>query len=98
MNAQLLFYSQEARAYSLVALLTTLSFWAFVVARRETGARGLVLWALASAAALLTHYFAAFVVIPEALLLLLWRRPLRPVLLAQRRWWPRWAPRWCRWR
>ena len=81
-NAQLLFYSQEARAYSLVALLTTLSFWAFVVARRETGARGLVLWALASAAALLTHYFAAFVVIPEALLLLLWRRPLRPVLLA----------------
>jgi hypothetical protein len=81
-NAQLYFYSQEARAYSLLALLTTLSFWAFVVARRETGTRGLVLWALASAAALLTHYFAAFVVIPEALLLLLWRRPRGPVVLA----------------
>ncbi|HET8821871.1 MAG TPA: glycosyltransferase family 39 protein [Thermoleophilaceae bacterium] len=81
-NAQLLFYSQEARAYSLLALLTTLSFWAFVVARREEGTRGLWLWALASATALLTHYFAAFVVIPEALLLLLWRRPVRPVLLA----------------
>jgi hypothetical protein len=81
-NAQLLFYSQEARAYSLLALLTTLSFCAFAVARREKGTRGLWLWALASAAALLTHYFAAFVVIPEALLLLLWRRPVRPVLLA----------------
>ena len=84
-NAQLVFYSQEARAYSLLALLTTLSFWAFLVARRDAGGRGLVLWALASAAALLTHYFAAFVVIPEALLLLLWRRPraaVAPAVLA----------------
>lgn len=81
-NAQLIFYSQEARAYSLLALLCTLSFWAFLVARRETRTRGLVLWALASAAALLTHYFAAFVVVPEALLLLLWRRPVGPVARA----------------
>jgi mannosyltransferase len=81
-NPQLIFYSQEARAYSLLALLTTLSFWAFLVARRDAGNRGLVLWALASAAALLAHYFAAFVVIPEALLLLLWRRPRVPAALA----------------
>jgi mannosyltransferase len=81
-NPQLIFYSQEARAYSLLALLATLSFWAFLVARRDTGNRGLALWALASAAALLTHYFAAFVVIPEALLLLLWRRPRLPAAAA----------------
>jgi 4-amino-4-deoxy-L-arabinose transferase-like glycosyltransferase len=81
-NAQLVFYAQEARAYSLLALLCTLSFWAFVAARRDAGARSLVLWALASAAALVTHYFAAFVVVPEALLLLLWRRPRRPAVLA----------------
>jgi hypothetical protein len=81
-NPQLIFYAQEARAYSLLALLSTLSFWAFLVARRDTTSRTLALWALASAAALVTHYFAAFVVVPEALLLLVWRRPRAPVALA----------------
>lgn len=81
-NPQLIFYSQEARAYSLLALLATLSFWAFAVARRDSGARSLVLWALASAAALLTHYFAAFLVIPEAVWLLAVRRPRLPAALA----------------
>jgi mannosyltransferase len=81
-NPQLIFYSQEARAYSLLALLATLSFWAFVVARRDAHGRGLVLWALASVAALLTHYFAAFLVVPEAVWLLAARRPRLPVVLA----------------
>jgi mannosyltransferase len=81
-SPQLIFYSQEARAYSLLALLATLSFWAFLVARRDPGARGLILWALASAAALLTHYFAAFLVVPEAIWLLAVRRPRLPVALA----------------
>ena len=81
-NPQLIFYSQEARAYSLLALLSTLSFWAFLVARRDAGSRPLVLWALASAAALATHYFAALVVVPEALLLVISRRPRRPAVLA----------------
>jgi mannosyltransferase len=81
-NPQLIFYSQEARAYSLLALLATLSFWAFLVARRDPGRRGLVLWALASVAAVLTHYFAAFVVVPEAIWLLAVRRPRLPVALA----------------
>jgi mannosyltransferase len=81
-NPELIFYSQEARAYSLLALLATLSFWAFLVARRDTDTRSLVLWTLASAAALLTHYFAAFLVIPEAVWLLAVRRPRLPVALA----------------
>jgi mannosyltransferase len=81
-NPQLIFYSQEARAYSLLALLATLSFWAFLLARREPGRRGLALWALASAAALLTHYFAAFLVVPEAIWLLAVRRPRLPVAIA----------------
>ena len=81
-NPQLIFYSQEARAYSLLALLATLSFWAFLVARRSTDTRSLVLWALVSAAALLTHYFAAFVVVPEALWLVAVRRPRLPAALA----------------
>lgn len=81
-NPQLIYYSQEARAYSLLALMATLSFWAFVVATRDAGRRSLVLWALASAAALLTHYFAAFLVIPEAVWLVAARRPRLPPALA----------------
>jgi len=62
----LVWYSQEARAYMLYMLLAALAFLYFV--------RGQVwLWALASAAALATHYFAAVVVAPMALWLL-WRR------------------------
>ena len=48
-NPLLFFYSQEARTYSLFALTATLSFWAFLAARRDPGRRSLALWALASA-------------------------------------------------
>ena len=66
----------------MFALLATLSFWAFLVARRTLGRRGLVLWALASALALLSHYFALFLVVPEAIWLLLIVRPRLPAALA----------------
>jgi mannosyltransferase len=55
-----LYYSQEARSYSLLALLLVLSFAAALRAARTDGARW---WALFGAAAFLacaTHYFAAF--------------------------------------
>jgi mannosyltransferase len=62
----LVWYSQEARAYMLFMLLTSVAFLFLV--------RGRVwLWALASGAALATHYFAAIVVVPMAVVLL-WRR------------------------
>jgi mannosyltransferase len=65
----LVWYSQEARAYMPFMLLSALAFLYF--------ARGRVwLWALASAAALATHYFAAAVVVPMAVALL-WRRTPR---------------------
>jgi mannosyltransferase len=63
-------YSQEARAYALLILLTALSFLFFVRALEEPRARWLGGWALACALALATHYFAAFLVAPEALWLL----------------------------
>ena len=81
-NPLLFFYSQEARVYSLFILLATLSFWAFLVARRAHGPRSLALWALASALALLTHYFALFLVVPEAIWLLVIVRPRLPAVLA----------------
>jgi 4-amino-4-deoxy-L-arabinose transferase-like glycosyltransferase len=79
----LVWYSQEARAYSLYALSSAVSLWLFTRARaRATGPR-LAAWGVSAAAALCTHYFALFVVLPEALLLLADRRsPLRARLLA----------------
>jgi 4-amino-4-deoxy-L-arabinose transferase-like glycosyltransferase len=79
-NPILVWYSQEARAYALLVLLTVVSLGAFAVAcrrpsvmptRAQASRRGaLVLWALTSALALTTHYFAIFVILPEALWLL----------------------------
>ncbi len=62
----LVWYSQEARAYALVTALSALSLWAFARLLREPSRRFVVAWALASALALATHYFAAFLVLPEA--------------------------------
>jgi 4-amino-4-deoxy-L-arabinose transferase-like glycosyltransferase len=73
-NPLLVWYSQEARPYSLLVLLCALSmlFCVRAVGRRTT--RDLWLWASASVLALLTHYFAAFLVVPEALWLAwVWR-------------------------
>jgi mannosyltransferase len=81
-NPMLLWYSQEARSYALLALLTALAALYFVRAldARAHGARGdvpdarraLTLWGVFSALALATHYFAIFPVALEALWL--WRR------------------------
>ncbi len=68
-NPFLVWYSQEARAYSLVALLAALSFLFFACALRAM--RGALFgWALASSLALASHYFAVFLVAPEAFWLL----------------------------
>ena len=75
-NPLLFWYSQEARAYSLMVLLSALSLLAMSWAlQRATGLR-LLAWGLTGALALTSHYFAAFAVVPEAiaLLVLLGRR------------------------
>jgi 4-amino-4-deoxy-L-arabinose transferase-like glycosyltransferase len=70
----LIWFSQDARAYSLAFLLTALSFLFFARALREPSRANLGGWALSSALALCSHYFTGFVVAPEAVLLLLWTR------------------------
>jgi mannosyltransferase len=70
----LVWYSQEARAYALLVLLCALATLLAIEARDRPRARAFVLWALVSALALTTHYFAAFVVAPLALWLLRSRR------------------------
>jgi hypothetical protein len=70
-NPMLVWYSQEARAYALVVALGALSLWFFVRALREPRTRDLAGWGIASALALATHYTAGFLVLPEAIWLLL---------------------------
>ncbi|HEY2055476.1 MAG TPA: glycosyltransferase family 39 protein, partial [Solirubrobacterales bacterium] len=66
-NPMLIWYSQEARSYALLVFFCALSFLFFLRALDSGGRpRELALWALASALALFSHYFAFFAVGIEA--------------------------------
>jgi uncharacterized membrane protein len=69
-NPLFVWYSQEARAYELFVLLAAVAFLFFLRARERPTGTNLAIWAVASALSLATHYFAAFLIAPEALLLL----------------------------
>lgn len=69
----LVWYSQEARPYALLVLLSSLSLLLFARSRQGGGARDVAGFGLVSALAIATHYFAAFLVAPAALVLL-WHR------------------------
>jgi mannosyltransferase len=66
----MVWYSQEARAYALFALLSGLSFLFWARSWRRAKPADVWLWALFSALAVLTHFFAGFLVGAEGLLLL----------------------------
>jgi uncharacterized membrane protein len=72
-NPFLVWYSQEARPYPLLVLTTALTVLCLVRDRRGW-------WAVAAAAALLTHYFAVFILAPQAYVL--WRRGAWRALIA----------------
>jgi mannosyltransferase len=78
----LLWYSQEARSYALYALLSAASFLFFMRALERASPRALVAWAVLSALAIATHYFAGFIVGIEAVWLLLAVGRSRAVLAA----------------
>jgi mannosyltransferase len=67
----LVWYSQEARAYSLLVLLSSLSFLFFVRAWHEPTRAWLVCWSISSTLAITTYYFAAFLAAGELAALLL---------------------------
>lgn len=75
-------FSQEARAYALFVLLAIASIPLFVRALERPDRAHVVRWAAVAALALLTHYFAAFLVGVEALWLLGAGRGRRLVLAA----------------
>ena len=66
----LVWYSQEARAYSLLVLLSACAFLLFVRALRHPGRAAFAGWAATSALALATHYLAVLVIAPAAAVLL----------------------------
>lgn len=81
-NPLLVWFSQEARPYALLVLLSGVSFLLFADALERPSGRRLFGWAAASGLALATHYFAGLLILPEALWLLHRVRPRRDVVLA----------------
>jgi mannosyltransferase len=73
----LIWYSQEARSYSLLVALSAASLLAFAYALDRPAPRVLALWAAACSLGLVTHYYAVLVVAPEAVVLLYANRAAR---------------------
>ena len=66
-NPLFVWYSQEARAYALFAFFVSLSMLCCLRAEREPTGRRMAAFALSGSLALLSHYFAVFLVAPMAL-------------------------------
>lgn len=71
MNPLFVWYSQEARAYGLFVLTSALAMWCFLRAERNPTPGRLAAFAATASLALLTHYFAAFLLAPMIVMLLL---------------------------
>jgi mannosyltransferase len=69
-NPAMYYYSQEARAYVLLILFSAAAFVFWMNALETGGRRALGWWAVLSALALLTHYFAIFLFVPQAAMLI----------------------------
>jgi 4-amino-4-deoxy-L-arabinose transferase-like glycosyltransferase len=81
-NPLLAWFSQEARPYALLVLLSGLSFLLFALALERPTGKLLAGWAAASAGAFATHYFAGLVILPELAWLVYRVRPWRRLLPA----------------
>jgi mannosyltransferase len=75
-------YSQEARAYGLFVLTAALAMLCFLRAQREPTRGHMAVFALTGSLALLSEYFAVFMLIGMALWLLWGRRTRAPALPA----------------
>jgi mannosyltransferase len=81
-NPLLIWYSQEARAYQLLVLLSAASLLAFTYLLERPTPRSAAAWAILSGLALATEYYAVLVVAPAALWLLYRHRRSRAVQVA----------------
>jgi uncharacterized membrane protein len=82
----MVWYSQDARSYALFTFLATLSIYLYARVRTEPRPALVAAWACVCAASIWTHYFAVYVVVTEALLLVLFvpraRRAVAAALVA----------------
>ena len=69
-NPLLFWYSQEARTYALLVLLSALSLLLFLRALQHPSPGRLFAWGAVCALTVLAHYFGAFIVVGEAVWLL----------------------------
>src|SRR6202000_2250041 len=69
-NPMMLWYSQEARAYALVALFGALSILYWLRAERRGRRSDFIWWGVWSGLAIATHYFVAFPILAEVLMLM----------------------------
>jgi hypothetical protein len=76
-NPLLVWYSQEARAYGLFVLFAALAMLCFLRALHRPTPGRMATFALSGSLALLSHYFAVFLLIPMVLWLL-WAHAGRP--------------------
>ena len=76
----LVWYSQEARAYEMLALLSAVSLLGTVRVVRDPTPGRISLWGLAAALALATHYFALMLVAGEVVWMLFVHRRRRPLI------------------
>jgi len=81
-NPLFVWYSQEARVYSLFVLTSSVAILFFLRALADPSRRRMAQFALACAVALLTHYFFVFLLAPMVLWLLRERRLRRAGALA----------------
>lgn len=81
-NPLLVNYSTDARSYALLVLTALLSVWGLTAVLESGHQRAYAGWALASVACVWTHYFGAFTVLGEALVLLVLRPEQRRLTLA----------------
>lgn len=80
-NPFAIWYSQEARAYMLLALLSGAAFLAFARSLRAPTRGNLAAWAVLCSLAIATHFFAGFAIAPQVMLLL-WRHRTRATVIA----------------
>lgn len=71
LNMYHLFYSQEARPYGLLMLLTTISFFRIVKFIKSPSALNAIFYGASAGLMLLTHFFGLFVLLSQGTILLL---------------------------
>jgi mannosyltransferase len=81
-SPMMVWYSQEARPYAIVAFLAALTLYAFASVHQRGERRDYIVWGVCCALGIAFHYFVVYLVAAEAIALLVSRRAWRLVSIA----------------